>query len=236
MVTHSSTASATEEHLGRFRFHTGAPITRLSAGELCPPLFRDIGPEAMGLFLRGHLHRLCGPLSPITYLRTADYLEPYIDYGRIGRIMLLRPREVTPWHAGIDEVYVASRGTMIDPDTMVFIPADIPLSVAAEQFAMVTQRRELADAIHPSLYQAMIADTLERLETIERTHRETERLSAPLRKLFQSAQQRDRDDAVRCMEKAGLSESDLCTAWHHLPDERREYITAAYLTIAEALL
>src|SRR5690348_9434294 len=123
MVIHSLTASATNDNLARFRFHTGAPITRLSAGELSPPLFRDIGFEAMGRFLRGRLHRLCGPLSPITYLRSADYREPYIDYGRIGRIMLLRPQDVSPWHSGINSVYVASRDTIIDPETMVFIPA-----------------------------------------------------------------------------------------------------------------
>jgi hypothetical protein len=235
MVTRFLTPSASDENLARFRFHTGAPITRLSAGESCPPLFRDIGFEAMGRFLRGQLRRLCGPLSPITYLRTADYREPYIDYGRIGRIMLLQPQAVTPWHAGIDAVYVASRGTLIDPNTMVFIPAEIPLALASERFAAVKQRRELVDAIRPQHYQAMIAATIERLEKIERTHQETELVAAPLRKLFQSAKPRERDAAVQCMDQAGLSESDLCTAWHHLPDERREFISAAYQTIAEAL-
>ena len=62
----------------------------------------------MARFLRGDLRQLCGPLSPITYLSTANYVEPYTDYGCIGRVMLLAPEQLTPWHSGVDHVYMQS--------------------------------------------------------------------------------------------------------------------------------
>ena len=34
---------------------------------------------------------LAGPPSPITYMRTEAYVEPYTDHERIGRLVFLRP-------------------------------------------------------------------------------------------------------------------------------------------------
>ena len=93
--------------LSRFRYHTGAQPTPLTTDETCPVLFRDIGVDAMVRFLDADLQRLSGMLSPITYLRTANYVEPYTDHGRIGRVMVLAPRNIGVWHSGIDEVYIA---------------------------------------------------------------------------------------------------------------------------------
>jgi len=224
-----------ESDLGRFRFHTGAQPTRLDPDERCPPLFRDVGFEAMARFLRGGLHRLCGPMSPITYLRSAEYREPYFDYGRIGRVMLLRPRDVNPWHSGIETVYIAPRDTAIDGESMVFIPAEIPLLKAATRFAGIDRWRDFADAVGPALYADIIRDSLGRLDDLRRTHEEAERIAAPLRKLFQSMSEPDREQAAHLMERAGLTEGDLCTAWHHLPDARREFVSVALRTVSEAL-
>lgn len=235
MTTPRHPSSNHETDLGRFRYHTGGQPTRLGPEDECPPLFRDIGFEAMARFLRGELHRLCGPLSPITYLRSADYREPYVDYGRIGRVMLLRPRDVNPWHSGIEAVYIAPRDTAIDSNSMVFIPAEIPLREAATRFTGINRRRDFADAVGPALYADMIQDSRGRLDELQRSHEEAERIAAPLRKLFQSMSEADREQAAQLMERAGLTEGDLCTAWHHLPDARRADITAALRTVSEAL-
>ena len=212
--------------LGQFRFHTGAQPTRLAPEEACPPLFRDIGFEAMARFLRGELNRLCGPLSPITYLRTAQYCEPYVDYGRIGRIMLLRPCWVAPWHSGIQCVYIAPRSTPLDGDTMVFIPSEIPLAEAAGRFADMGRRADVATELGPRLYADMIVDTLDRLDALQRTHEKAECHAARLRRQFQSPNEHDRERAREWMGRAGLSEYDLCTALHHLPADRREHVLA----------
>src|SRR5262245_32186813 len=95
------------QNLARFRWHTGAEPFRVESDAAPALLFRDIGPVAMEQFLRGGLGRLAGPMTPITYLRTADYREPYTDHARIGRLVVLRPMELHPWHSGLPHIYIA---------------------------------------------------------------------------------------------------------------------------------
>jgi len=233
-VTATFSQSA-EANLSRFRYHTGAQPRRLAGDEPCPPLFRDIGWEAMHRFLSDDLELLCGPISPITYLRTCDYVEPYTDYGRTGRLMLLRPELIVPWHSGLESIYIASRSTRIDPNIMVFIPAEIPLADAAEQFAAVSDRVELIDAIGRDRYRDAVAETQERLLHLRSSHAETERYAAPLRAKFQSRDLYDRELARTWMDRLQLTEQDLCTAWHHLPDDRREIIRASLCELTGVL-
>ena len=69
--------------------------------------------------------------------------------------------------------------------------------------------------------------TRSRLTELAAAHRQTEKLAAPLRQLFQSCDTDQRERAREWMQTQDLSETDLCTAWHHLPDERRAHIQAA---------
>lgn len=214
-------------NLGQFRYHTGAQPSPLAPGENCPPLFRDVGFEAMARFLRGSLRDLCGPYSPVTYLRTADYREPYIDHGRIGRIMLIQPRSVGPWRSGIDPIFIAPRNTKIDFETMIFIPSEISLRTAADKLAGARNSLEAREALGGREYLEARAETLDRLDWLARTHEESEQLAGPLRRMFQSPDRAERQRAREGMQGVGLSESDLCTAWHHLPDDRREHFSRA---------
>ena len=229
-----STGSAVD--LSQFRYHTGARPTPLAEDEHCPPLFRDVGVEAMRSFMRGELSRLCGPMSPITYLRTADYQEPYIDYGMIGRIMLLSPQQIQPWKSGVESVFIGPRSTLVDPSTMVFVPAEIPLADASRRFFEVRTRTEFLEAYGADEYGVATEVTLTRLDHLRQTLEKTERMAGPLRRRFQSADQRQRDEAREWMQQLQLAESDLCTAWHHLPSERREFIAQALLELPESLL
>src|SRR5437764_15080723 len=86
----SDTRRYPADDLAGFRWHTGATLRPVAQAEACPVLFRDIGPEALALFLRRRLRRLAGPMSPLVYMRTAEYTEPYTDYERTGRLVLLR--------------------------------------------------------------------------------------------------------------------------------------------------
>jgi hypothetical protein len=45
-----------------------------------------------------------------------------------------------------------------------------------------------------------------------------------------------RDRAREAMERVGLTEGDLCTAWHHLQPARRERVHGALEALPEALL
>src|SRR5437764_1176736 len=118
------------DDLSGFRWNTGATLRPLAPGEECPVLFRDIGPAALALFLREKLPRLAGPLSPVVYLRTADYAEPYTDFERTGRLVVLRPLALGVWHSGVPHVYVCRARLGVDFGTVGFVPGDVSLSEA----------------------------------------------------------------------------------------------------------
>lgn len=223
------------EDLARYRYHTGAQPRRLADDEPCPPLFRDIGMEPMARFLQGQLTQLCGIHSPITYLRSADYREPYVDHGCIGRVMLLRPEVVNPWHSGIETVYIASRTIKIDPQSMIFIPAQISLPEAADRFQEAVCLDEVMEIVGKSEYQSMRWETRFRLNELMQTHAQSEKAGASLRRKYQSMKQGDREVATKWMSQLGLTESDLCTAWHHIPTTRRDLILAALCELPEVL-
>ena len=82
----------------------------------------------LALFLRRKLPRLAGPLSPIVYARTADFTEPYTDFERTGRLVILRPRKLGVWHSGIPHVYVARARPGVDFAAVGFVPGEVPLS------------------------------------------------------------------------------------------------------------
>lgn len=190
-------------------------------GESLPVLFRDIGPEAVARFLRGALQRLAGPVTPITYLRTADYCEPYTDYARIGRLALLRPMEISPWRSGIEHIYISSASCMPPSDSLGFIPGALTLSRAAAALTFVRTREELREALGGAEYDIMQQESLADLEELNRESRESEQWGAPCRRIFQTGSQAARQKLAQKLEALGLDESDLCTAWHHLPVERR---------------
>ncbi|WP_143206675.1 hypothetical protein [Singulisphaera sp. GP187] len=215
------------DDLTRYRFHTGADLRRLGGDEPCPILFRDLGPVATARFLRGTLRRLAGPLSPILYMRTEGYAEPYVDHERIGRLAILRPLALRPWHSGVATIYVARSTRSIAADALGFIPGDVPLAEAARLAADLHDARELREALGGRNHDEAVADTLQRLDRLARELETSETLAGPLRDEFQSAAPARRDRATALMDGVGLVEVDLCTAWHHLPRDRRHFVADA---------
>ncbi len=222
-----------QEDLRRYRYHTGAPLTPLDPDEVCPVLFRDIGPAAMATFLRsGVLPRLAGPLSPIGYMRTADYAEPYVDHGQIGRLVLLRPLTLAPWHSGIATIYIASASRPVHWPTIAFVPGALPLRDAAHELALVRDRRELREVYGGCVFDDVVADTLGRLDHLQHSLSESERLAGPLRGHLQKGDRTSRKHARKLLESTGLTEGDLCSAWHHISASRRDFIQRALEDIA----
>ena len=219
------------DRLGRFRWHTGATLRPLERDERCPILFRDVGPEAMGRFLEGglpRLRRLAGPLTPITYLRTADYREPYLDHGAIGRLIFLRPLALQPWRSGVPSVYVADARRLPPAEAIGFVPSSVDLVRAAELCQGVARVEELREALGGRSHDAAAADTLARIADLGATLSRTEARAEPLRRKLQSGSPAEREWALREMERRGIGEEDLCAAWHHLPERRRAYLIEAW--------
>jgi hypothetical protein len=219
------------DDLARFRSHTGAPLRPLHPEEPCPVLFRDLGPEATTLFLRGGLERLAGPLSPIIYMRDASYVEPYTDPERIGRLVFLRAQRFQPWHVRGSAVYVAHARHPCDPETVAFVPGDLPLDRAALLAREVTGSQEWRELLGGPAYDQARAETLARLDALAEECAATEEQAAPVRAALQSFDRDVRRRAREAMARLGLSEEDLCTAWHHLPRPRRQEVRELLLGI-----
>ncbi len=222
------------EDLSRFRWHTGAALRPLSADEPCPILFRDLGPEALARFLRGTLPRLAGPLTPITYLRTADFREPYTDFESTGRVVVLRPLALRPWHSGVPEVFVARAVPGVDEAIVGFVPGALDLAEVGRRALAMRHTAELREELGGAAYDELVREELDRLDRLGEELRTTERAAAPLRRRLQSRdageRRRARDDMALC----GIGEDDLCAAWHHLPRERRRALREALARVEGA--
>ena len=220
------------ENLSRYRYHTGADLTPIEPDEPCPILFRDIGPIAMACFLRGELRRLAGPYTPITYMRTEAYVEPYNDYEAIGRLVFLRPLLLHPWYSGIPGIYVARATLTLDMRTVAFIPGSVTLAEAAGLASAIADVAALREVFGGRHYDSEAAETAYRLDRLAAELEEAETLAQPLRLKLQSADSSQRIAARALMVRGGLVEDDLCTAWHHLPRDRRQYIRDALRGLA----
>ena len=209
------------DSLRRFSYHTGATPRPLGPDESCPVLFRDIGSQAMVSFLDGALERLAGPPSPITYMRTCDYREPYVDYERIGRLVFLEPLSMQPWHSGIDTIYIADGARLGAANTVGFVPGGVELSMAAEQLAQASHVAELREIFGGVEYDERVAESRRTLVALNDEVAATELIAEPLRRRLQSSNWEQQTSAREALERSGVGEDDLCTAWHHLPRERR---------------
>ncbi len=220
------------DNLTRYRFHTGAELRQIGNAEACPVLFRDLGPVAMARFLRGELQRLAGPLTPIIYMRTEEYAEPYTDYEGIGRLVILRPLELHPWHSGVPHVFVARATREVSASTLAFVPGRMTLKQTATRLTEIANAADWREALGGRHFDAECRETVNRLEALATELAETERWLQPLRLALQSSQSARRDQALETMGRFGLGEDDLCAAWHHLPRERRELMRDALQEIA----
>jgi hypothetical protein len=226
--------------LRAFAWHTGGAVQPLGDGEPRPVLFRDLGPAATLRLLERGLPRLAGPTSPVTYLRTADYTEPFVEHGHFGRVLVLPSARADVWHAGIAEVFVAPADAAFEPDAMALVPdgADgsdgTDLGELARAAAAIRDARELREHLGGAVLDDWQAATADRLRDFAHELAEVERRLAPLRRGFQS---RDRDARRRArdrMSARGLTEHDLCAAWHHIAPARRAEVLDIAALLAEA--
>jgi hypothetical protein len=174
---------------------------------------------------------LSGPLSPIVYMRTADFVEPYTDFERTGRLVILRPLALGPWHSGVPHVYVSRARRGVDFGTVGFVPGDVPLGEAARLVGDATNTRALRESLGGRIHDAAVAESLHQLDRFAVELERTEALADPLRKRLHSANRDARERARAEMARAGLTESDVCTAWHHLPRERRTWVEEALRSV-----
>ena len=221
------------EDLSRFRYHTGATLRRLEEDEPCRLLFRDIGPWAMAEFLRGRLKRLAGPFAPILYSRTAEYRENYVDHEPVGRLVFLRPKLSKPWDSGVPTIFVSSLRHSVDSRSVGFIPAHVNLADAERKLQGVADVASLREALGRACYDDAVTETLAALDRVNAEHAKSEILAEPLRRKLQSREEAEAQGVWDWLAGRGLSETDLCGAWHRLPRNRRDRLLDALRTSGE---
>ncbi len=138
--------------------------------------------------------------------------------------MILRPLQLGVWHSGLPHIYVALARPGVDFATVGFVPGDVPLVEAARRAEGVTDTRELREALGGRLHDEAVAESLNRLDRFGEELARSERLAEPLRRALQGNDRAARERAREAMARAGLTESDLCAAWHHIPRDRRARI------------
>lgn len=217
---------SSSDDLSRYRWHTGAPLRPLDPEERIEPLFRDVGPIALASFLRGTLTRLAGPYTPLTYLRTWRWREPYVDHARTGRLVVLRPRELGVWHAGVEHVFVARATRAHAADAVGYVPGALTLSEAAAKLDGARTASELREALGGREHDQRCAYDADMLSRLNEGAERAEKFAEPLRRALQSLDAQERRRARDAMAEHGLDERDLCSAWHHVPDDRRARMLA----------
>lgn len=220
--------------LARFRYHTGSALRPVGEDEHCPILFRDLGLPGMALYLAGRLTRLAGPFSPLTYLRSARYMEPYTDHEDIGRLVVLAPRALAPWHAGVPEVYVAAAdagpvsgsvsGSLAG--CLACVPRAWATPGGERRLAGLPDAAAVREVLGAREHDERLADLAGRISALQDSLAASEIRAAPLRAQLQSGRQAERERLRREMAAHGVSEADLCSAWHHVPREARSRLTA----------
>jgi hypothetical protein len=197
-------------------------LRRVGEDETCPVLFRDLGPVGMSRFLAGALKRLAGPMSPILYLRTSRYVEPYTDYENIGRLAVLRPKAIDPWLSGVPEVYVAEAKLAPMTDCMTFVPNAWTTPAGARALDDLPDPPAVREALGGRLHDQRLTHLAADLARLNAELDVSERLARPIRRMLQTGTLAERDAVRGDMAQHDISERDLCSAWHHIPRPRRE--------------
>ena len=168
------------DDLSSYRWHTGARLRPVHRDEALPVLFRDVGPVALCRFLERGLERLAGPLTPLLYMRTASFVEPFTDHAGTGRLAFLEPRAVAPWHSGVDEVYVARAEARPQPEAIAYVPGDADFGALAR--AAPTTWTELREQLGGREYDERSRHDQQSLLQLNDAAERSERRAQPLRR------------------------------------------------------
>jgi hypothetical protein len=165
-------------------------------------------------------------MSPILYLRTARYAEPYEDAEEIGRLVILHPSRLAPWHAGYDEVFVADAHMAPDPAHMMVVPMAWSFGVEAERLSGLPNADAVREVIGWQIHRDMCDAMLDRTTSLIAAQEASEQRARPVRQMLQTGTPRQRENIRTSMREHNVSERDLCSAWHHVPVAQREVLNS----------
>ena len=108
--------------------------------------------------------------------------------------------------------------------SLAFVPGSVPLQRAESVLASVRHNEELREVFGGNEYDDQRTVTLARLDHLNEEHHLSEQFAAPVRLALQTGSERTKQKIREGLSAEGLTESDLCTAWHHVAPERRRLL------------
>jgi hypothetical protein len=121
----------------------------------------------------------------------------------------------------VAEVYVACASQVPMRDCMAFVPTAWASAEGARVLDELPDPQAVREALGGRLHDEHLRDRAARLRQLCAALEESERLAQPIRKRLQSGSRAEREAVRRDMERHGIGERDLCSAWHHIPRPKR---------------
>jgi hypothetical protein len=190
--------------------------------EVCPTLYRDVGPQALAAFLDGSLRTLAGPDSLCTFLRDATLPGYSACVEEFGVLVFLQPLTLGPWLSGQEGIWVAERAQMPPEGTLGFVPAGESLPALDARLTSAATTASLREALGGRAWDDRVASSRDGLRRYLAEWSRVERAAAPLRARLDGGSEARRDEVLRALLDAGLTEKDLRAPWFHLCPERRK--------------
>lgn len=194
--------------------------------EVVPTLFRDVGPQALGLFHEGALVELQGPGSACVFLRDVTLPGFTEVVTEMGVLVFLQPVSLGPWLSGQDGIWVAENGRWPAKDTLAFAPPDAAKDLVALDATLVdvADAASLREALGGARYDEQVEDAKRRVKQYLEDWEQVERDSIPLRAVLDGKSEPRREELARILAGEGLSEKDLRANWFHLTRARRDEV------------
>lgn len=212
----------------------GSAARPLDEDEACPTLFRDVGPQALQLFLEGKLTRLEGPASPCVFLRDAT-LPGFTGVVReLGVLVFLQPLTLGPWFSGQPGIYVSELSRMPPAQTLGFVPRVESIADAAAKIGDALDTAAMREALGGARYDAEVADVKHELAQYLETWQHIERESQPWRSILAGNRDALRTAALNALAGEGVSERDLSVPLFQLSKSRRAELAQKLSTLAVA--
>lgn len=234
----------------QYRARTGslAPVTEVSiAGaelgttprslredEVVPTLFRDVGPQALGLFHEGALVDLEGPDSVCVYMRDASLPGFTECVTEFGVLTVLQPVSMGPWVSGQSGIWIAEKGRWPVAGSIAFSPAEATADLAAldAKLVDVPDAAALREALGGAAYDSSVDDSKRRLRQYLEDWEQVERNTIPLRALLEGPSESQRNELKKILSGEGLSEKDLLANWFHLTRQRRDDVRVKIASVS----
>lgn len=212
----------------------GTAPRALRPDEVVPTLFRDVGPQALGLFHDGALVDLEGPGSACIFMRDAS-LPGFTEVVReLGVLVILRPVSLGPWVSGQEGIWVAEKGRFPAPGELAFAPPHATGDLAALERTLddVPDAAAMREALGGERYDQQVEDAKRRLRQYLEDWEQVERSSIPLRAILQGPSEERRAELGRILAGEGVTEKDLLANWFHLTRERRDEVRVRIAAIS----